>query len=344
VDEGPGLSGSSFLAVGEALVSAGVPRERITLLGSAPPDLSCLRAPNAAARWRQFQSHFTRPQQRLPADAAVSICAGQWRQTFLNGDRWPAVWPQFERAKFLSVDHKSLFKFEGLGSYGCEVRKRSTQIAGAGFGPPIGEQENGYARYEVVEGRIPTATDVSEHVLQQIAAYCAWRAETLVAEPSRPDDMEEMIRTNAREGLGADVEVSKLRIQRPVIADGSMHPHEWRLMPTGRLLKTDGASHGDDHFFPGPTDIAWDLAGTIIEWGLKPPAAEYFLESYCRASGDDARDRLPEFALAYALFRLGYCAMAAESLRGAADERRFHRDIDQYRAICGESMRNAVQI
>src|SRR5262249_34107782 len=50
VDEGPGLSGSSFLAVAEALTSAGVPQERIILLPSSRPNLSSLLAPNASAR------------------------------------------------------------------------------------------------------------------------------------------------------------------------------------------------------------------------------------------------------------------------------------------------------
>ena len=48
VDEGPGLSGSSFLAVAEALATAGVPREKITLLCGHRPDFDSLRAENAS--------------------------------------------------------------------------------------------------------------------------------------------------------------------------------------------------------------------------------------------------------------------------------------------------------
>ena len=44
VDEGPGISGSSFLSVGDALLEAGVERERITFLGSRYPDVDALSA------------------------------------------------------------------------------------------------------------------------------------------------------------------------------------------------------------------------------------------------------------------------------------------------------------
>ena len=97
-----------------------------------------------------------------------------------------------------------------------------------------------------------------------------------------------------------------------------MMPHEWLRDRDGRLWKTDAASHGDDHFYPGPTDIAWDLAGTIVEWRMREPAAEAFLGRYRWLSGDDARARVPFFVSAYSAFRLGFCRMAA---RACPDER-----------------------
>jgi hypothetical protein len=336
VDEGPGLSGSSFLAVAEALVDASVPRERITLLASSPPDLAALRAPNAAARWTRFRSCFTRPRQRVPAEAVKSICGGVWRDVFLDGAEWPAVWPQFERAKFLKADGRCLLKFEGLGRFGTVVRDRARQSADAGFGPEVYEEENGYARYEVVGGRVPATNDLSPALLEQMAAYCAWRTKAFVAESPSTDELELLIQTNSHEGLGEEAEVPELRIEKPVIADGRMHLHEWRITPEGRLIKLDGASHGDDHFFPGPTDIAWDLAGVIVDWQLQPAAAKFFMERYRLASGDDARARLPAFLLAYSLFRLGYCSMAAESVRTTDEETRFRREAHKYRVLSTE--------
>jgi hypothetical protein len=330
VDEGPGLSGSSFLAAGEALVNAGVPRERIAFLGSVPPNPNSLRAPQAAARWVRFRFCAVPSVRRGPAEAAVSVGGGEWRKKFLNGAEWPAVWPQFERAKFLSRDGQALFKFEGLGRFGVEVRERAGRLAEAGFGPEASGEEAGYVRYGIIAGRVPTGD--SQDVIEQIAGYCAWRA-SFAAEPRSTGDLEQMMRTNAREGLGEELDLPELRIEKPVVPDGRMHPHEWRLTPEGRLIKLDGASHGDDHFFPGSTDIAWDLAGAMTEYRLEPAAANFLLQSYCRASGDDPRARMPGFLLAYTLFRLGYCAMAAESLRGSSEEMRFRRDVERYRAI-----------
>ena len=336
VDEGPGLSGSSFLAVAEALLSAGVPRERITLLASSPPNLDSLRAPHAAARWMRFRSEFVRSELRAPKEAAIWVGGGAWRGIFLDGAEWPAVWPQFERAKFLSADHKTLFKFEGLGRFGAEVRERSQHLGEAGLGPAISEEQDGYSRYEVLNGKSLSAADVSRHVLEQIAAYCAWRFRNFPAEPRPGEELEHMIQTNAREGLDEEVDLPELLIARPAVVDGHMHPSEWQRGQDGRLLKLDGASHGDDHFFPGPTDIAWDLAGTIVEWQLSPAATENFLMSYRKASGDDAGTRLPGYLLAYNLFRLGYCTMAAESLRGTEEQMRFHREANRYRTIAAQ--------
>jgi hypothetical protein len=31
------------------------------------------------------------------------------------------------------------------------------------------------------------------------------------------------------------------------------------------VLKVDAVQHGDDHFLPGPTDIAWDLNPKMLE-------------------------------------------------------------------------------
>ena len=59
-----------------------------------------------------------------------------------------------------------------------------------------------------------------------------------------------------------------LRVLRPLIVDGRLQPWEWIVTRQGVLLKTDASSHGDDHFLPGPTDIAWDLAGVIVDWDL----------------------------------------------------------------------------
>jgi hypothetical protein len=130
--------------------------------------------------------------------------------------------------------------------------------------------------------------------------------------------------------FGADIHVN-LQLQRPVLADGRMQPHEWILGEDGSMLKTDSGGHGDDHFFPGPTDIAWDLAGAIVEWRMKPALALEFLEHYRKASGDDPRARIDDFIRAYSVFRWAYCKMAANAMQGTPEQERLEAAAENYR-------------
>lgn len=113
VDEGPGLSGSSFLAVAEGLHAAGIPRENIVLVPSYSVNPAMLRAKDAARRWMQFR---TVPIKDGQGPQGEWIGGGQWRSRF-HGDEqnWPGSWTSMERAKFLSREQSILWKFEGLG-------------------------------------------------------------------------------------------------------------------------------------------------------------------------------------------------------------------------------------
>ena len=142
---------------------------------------------------------------------------------------------------------------------------------------------------------------------------------------------------NANEEFGIEINPAgePLPCERPVIADARMMPHEWVGTTSGAMIKTDGAGHGDDHFFPGPCDIAWDLAGAIIEWKLPPSAADFLMDAYRRLSGDNPRSRLDHYLLAYALFRTGYCKMASEAMQGTDEHGRLLRAFHAYREIAG---------
>ena len=101
----------------------------------------------------------------------------------------------------------------------------------------------------------------------------------------------DMVAWNARRLLGRYTAIP-LPIERPVIPDARLLPHEVVRSESGRLYKLDSVNDGDDHLFPGPTDIAWDLAGIVFEWNLSPAAREAFLDRYRHGTGDDARSRL----------------------------------------------------
>jgi hypothetical protein len=335
VDEGPGLSGSSFLAVAEALERAGAAREKIFLVSSHPPNLNALCADNAAHRWQRFHCIPVVGEARRPAGAVDFIGGGQWRsRVFADEREWPAVWTGLERLKYLSLSGEGelrIFKFAGLGHYGDAALEREQKIGAAGFGPMPHEESDGFISYPLIDGRPLAASGLSSKISARMAEYCAFRLRAFGAELSGLNALQEMTDHNQRE-LGLDSPV-ELRLKHPVIADGRMQPHEWLLSKDGGLLKTDSGSHGDDHFFPGPTDIAWDLAGAIVEWQMNEQQAAEFLDRYHLASGDDARARIDGFIRAYAVFRASYCMMAANAMNGSGEQLRLQHAADAYRSV-----------
>jgi hypothetical protein len=181
--------------------------------------------------------------------------------------------------------------------------------------------------------------DLCPALLDRVAQYCAFRASAFLEPSANVEELCAMASWNLHEEFGVPYEprAVDLEISRPVLADGRMQPHEW-LLTEHSIVKVDGASHGDDHFFPGPADIAWDLAGVIVEWDLGSDAADYFVRRYVKLSGDRPQRRLPAWLQAYTAFRLGYCKMAAESLAGTGEEERLLRDYRRYRARTAASL------
>ncbi len=334
VDEGPGLSGSSFLSVAEALEATGVARERITLVPSHLPDADALCANDASARWRRFHSQPVNAAPLRPQDAGAFIGGGEWRHgTYLHDAEWPPVWTSFERIKYRSrpeAPEPRFFKFVGLGHYGDAVLEREAKVAAAGFGVMPRAESYGFASYPWIHGRAMTAKDLSAGVVTRLAAYCAFRAAEIRTERGDLSALQRMAEHNLQE-LRFNLPVEP-KLHRPVIADGKMQPHEWVITENGAMVKADSGSHGDDHFFPGPTDIAWDLAGAIVEWRMNAAQTQAFVEAYRRASGDDAGNRIDEFIKAYTVFRCAYCLMAANALHGSQEQARLEQAASLYRA------------
>lgn len=334
VDEGPGLSGSSFLAVGEALVESGVPSCRIAFLCSHPVDPAKLLAPDARARWSVFRAAWCTSPGQLPDDAGECLVGDGWRRRLVGGpeSRWPASWTQMERLKFLSKDGNRLLKFEGLAAYGAEALRRAAALFAEGWGPPVADSGDGFLSYALA-GIPMVLRSCSESTLRTIARYCTARGRLFPAATTDQGDLVAMLRINLRHQFGVELPASWIpSIERPVVPDGRMQPHEWLRSSSGSLIKVDAVAHGDDHLFPGPTDIAWDLAGTIVEWRLGQHAAEWLLRCYRRASGDDARARIGPYLRAYAVFRMAYCKMAAAAIGSGSDAERLTRDYVGYRA------------
>lgn len=335
VDEGPGLSGSSFLAAAEALERAGAPRQKIVLVSSHAPNVDALCAENAGNRWQRFRCIPVAAEARRPLGHADFIGGGRWRsRVFANEGEWPAAWTSFERLKYLSStkhEETRLYKFAGFGHYGDAVCEREKGVAAAGFGPSPRRESDGFVSYPWIEGRPVSSSDLSPQILAGLAEYCAFRQRTFAVELSSLNALQKMAGHNLRE-LGLDLPV-ELHLEYPVIADGKMQPHEWLVTKEGRLLKTDSGSHGDDHFFPGLTDIAWDLAGAIVEWRMNEQQAKSFIDLYQSTSGDDPSKRIDGFIKAYAVFRSAYCLMAANAMNGSDEESRLRRAAGIYRML-----------
>jgi hypothetical protein len=335
VDEGPGLSGSSLLSVGEALVAAGILESAITFVCSRIPEFSRLRARDPAKRGKNFHWVAVDSAPFRPADATIDLTCGRWREHFLpDVSEWPASWTAMERQKYLSTDREHLFVFEGHGHYGEAGFERARRLAESGFAPHPVERENGYTKYQLVEGRVPSRRDLEAELIETIGRYCAWLRINF-ATSVEVADLRGMTSFNISQALHLELgrELELLANDLAVICDNRMAPHNWRLLPDGTYLKLNGAAHGDDHFFPGPTDVAWDLAGAIVEWGMDAAARDRLIRTYRHHSGDDPGQRLPAWILAYTAFRLGYCTMAAEAMCGSEEEARLWAGADFYKSV-----------
>lgn len=330
VDEGPGLSGSSFLSVAEALERAGVPTNKIILISSHQPNAETLCSENAAQRWKRYRCIPVGNEPRRPDEAVKFIGGGEWRSHVLSrqADR-PASWTSFERLKYLSGEAEPrLHKFAGLGHYGEKVFTRELKVAQAGFGPMPRKEVHGFISYPWIDGRAMSANGLSPEILSRLAEYCAFRQQAFPADVGNLNPLQQMAEHNLQQ-FGVDIPI-ELRLDHPVIADSRMQPHEWLRTKDGQLLKIDSSNHGDDHFFPGPTDIAWDMAGAIVEWQMNNRQIENFLTLYLERSGDDASPRIDGYIRAYAIFRAAYCRMAANAMSGSDEQDRLEKAAAEY--------------
>ena len=337
VDDGSEQSGCSLLAAAEALVAAGAPRGRVALLCARAPDPALLLAEGAARRLAAFTLHAAGPSQIVPEEAMIPLGGGAWRKLcYPDPRRYPPVWAQLERRKLFSIDGYRLFKFEGHGRWGAAVLERARALHEAGFGPPVEDASEGYLVSPWIADSAPLrAESLTTELLHRLSTYCAFRASAFPSPPQPPSDLESMLRTNALVALGRELGPRvELPQDRPVYADARMMPHEWVAVPGAAPLKMDATDHGDDLLFPGPIDVAWDLAGAIVEWRMSASARRVFLDGYRRASGDRSEPRLPAYLYAYTLFRLAFCIAAAatsppvEAARLAAAEQRYRAGLD----------------
>jgi hypothetical protein len=338
VDEGPGLSGSSFLSVANALQIEGVEPEKVIFLCSRVPEIASFCSETSRAEWPRFRAIAATPA-FTQFENHEDVSWGRLRQhVYPNIAESHGSWTHMERRKFLARNRASFLKFEGLANYGEAAFQRASKLGEARFGPRIWDRKDGFTCYEWLEGEPMRSDQMDEAVVERLAQYCAFRASEFQTDGGSRDavSLETMTRVNLREEFGSDeldLDLISLATGAQVITDSRMMPHAWIRTGDGKILKTDGSLHGDDHFFPGPCDIAWDLAGAIVEWEMGDCVAKHFLAKYFEMTGDDARARIGAFVTAYAALRMGYCKMAAAAMPGSDEEFRLQQDHARYKDV-----------
>lgn len=352
VDEGPGLSGSSIAGTIRKLRQFDIPREKIVLFTSWIPDGSAFFSEYAKTEWplyKKYSGSFEklwieseRLEKEFDCKIAGDISAGFWRYKFYNSENeFPAVHHQHERRKYISFCNnreRSVLKFVGLGRYGKRMFERAGLLEE--FSPSPLSLKNGFLQMKFVEGKPMTRGEIEENFIKRVIDYTAFikkhfRAEMIVSF----DEMVEMINVNVSEGLGKSW-MEKLNVGRrfspdvygrdPVAIDGHMMAHEWIKTESG-YIKTDSIEHHSDQFFHGCQDIAWDIAGTIVEFGFAGSRKKEFIDNCAVAVGDrDLVNRTDFYMIAYLAYRLGFVTLASVTLDGTDDGRRFTELKDYY--------------
>lgn len=318
VDEGPGLSGSSFGAVLDLLQDLGVSLDRIVVFPSHAGDLGPEADPAHRRRWAQVRRAVagSPATDRAVGELFVDLIGPALHVEDLSGGAWregdAPAFPQQERLKFRisTASGRWLAKFAGLGHIGEAKLERARALHAADAVPAPVALRWGFLLSRWEDGEIARPTPA------ELARYLSLRAGLPAPPGASPAALTEMARVNAAE-LGLDLAPDPPRATpRPVAIDGRLHAWEWIRTPDGRLLKTDALDHCCAHDLIGGQDIAWDVAGAAVEFEL--PDAE--VERLRAAVGAD-----PELT---AFCRLAYPAFQAGLWSFAGDQ----RQVARYRA------------
>jgi hypothetical protein len=363
VDEGPGLSGSSFGAVAAWLEAAGADASRIVLFPSHPNPPGPAATPQARARWdgaeRRLVAFEDAVLPRLVRAASAALGCGELAD--VSGGGWRAhargagdapLFRQGERRKYLARGGAGpvLLSFAGLGARGERARERAAALADAGFSPPLatGHLVEGFLARRWADGvALPGAPVARGALLARLADYLAFRARTFPAERgdgASPERLLEMVRVNAAEALGVEAAGAAARLEEgcreaerlaPVAVDGKLEPWEWLVTPGGALLKVDAVDHAAAHDLAGAQPLAWDVAGAIQELELDPREAASLARRVAPEAGPAARAL---HAAAYAAHRVGRWTFAFQTEADPAERARVERALARARGALARAL------
>ncbi|MBY5532304.1 hypothetical protein HFO42_33615 [Rhizobium leguminosarum] len=366
VDEGPGLSGSSFGCVGDWLQANGVAPDRLHFFPSHAGEPGPHASNTHLTRWRDRPRHIVSfddltltaqdPKQRLHTWAAdvVGVARSSWRD--LSGGAWravryrdPSLWPpsymQREKRKFLMEAEGEAWhvKFAGLCGSDVDKARRGSLLSEAGFIPRIAGTCYGFIIEEWIIGTPLDNSDVGRrHLVDHLGRYLGFRARHLPARNGGASIQKlcEMAIFNIAEAAGSDT-AEKLRRAigtperlagrlRRVDTDNRLHPWEWLTSTTGRIIKTDALDHNAAHDLIGCQDIAWDVVGACVEFELSSKERDRLVGLVGREADCDLRDDvLKIFEACYLGFQIGLWSQAKASVDGA-ETARIERTIKRY--------------
>ena len=341
VDEGPGLSGSSFGGVADWLEFRGVSAEQIHFFPSHSGNPGPEASQAHRQRWSRRPKHVVgmdellietpRSAHRLrgwAGDRAESrtdewrdISGGTWRDVHYGSEQRPPSDRPMEKRKFvLDEGHqKRLVKFAGLAGLDREKARKGTVLGEGGFTPKAVGSRHGFLVEEWVDG-VPwcKAGLSSAGVVQTVGRYLGFRARHLPA-PNGGASLQalcHMTCCNIAEALGPDIADRlgkrlngckgwRTRLQR-VDTDNRLHAWEWLVTKDGRILKTDALDHSGAHDLVGCQDIAWDVAGAGVEFGLTSSERQKLALIVAEETGRALpEDLLTVFEICYLGFQIG---------------------------------------
>lgn len=345
VDEGPGLSGSSFAAVADLLEARGVAPDRIAFLPSHAGAPGPRATPRTRERWQAAQRPVVGfdaliPPARLgvwaerllgPLDRpAEDISGGGWRAyVFASEAEWPAVHAGQERRKFLvrAGGTTWLLKFAGLGAEGARKLARAEVLARAGLVPEVRGLVYGFV---VQRWAAATPLDIHAPDAVEAAAYYLGTRARLLGGPVAGASLAELF-AMARHNIGIAIGVAAARrfearhggfralepqVTR-IATDNRGDAHEWLRLADGRVLKADALDHDAGHDLIGGQDLAWDVAGIAAEFDLAGDDVARLIAGVENAAGWTIDEGLLAFyGPCYLAFRLGAAQLAADALGG----------------------------
>jgi hypothetical protein len=338
VDEGPGLSGSSFASVATWLAGQGVEMGRIHFLPSHEGEPGEAATSHTRLVWQRCPRH--------PASGDIVLRPNGGLRDWLTEAVGPLDSPlqpcptppstphdaRFARPKFLARGRSGpwLVKFAGLGPIGEQKFHDAEALARAGFGPRTPALCYGFLVQQWVDGTPPTLRQRGRpEFLKRLAAYLAFRASRFKSTRAGAslDTLRHMAIVNIAEALGkaatrrmerrlAGLEALEERVH-PVRTDNRLHRWEWLASANG-ILKLDAVDHCRGHDLVGCQDIAWDVAGAIVEHDLEKGETALLCRSLQQQGVRVDRKLLAALLPCYLAFQLGLWSTATNAAPGNA--------------------------